>query len=81
MDPRNIGRKPSPFVCQNCKEGKCIECVDILRILYTSDMICKCKRRGHSGEPSDEQILDPTTGDVYAKALVIKRNGRVQRPE
>ena len=77
MDTGNVGRKPTPFVCKNCSAGKCIECVDVLRVTYTDNLICKCRRKDHSGEVTDEQLLDPETGIVYAKALMVGPGGNI----
>jgi hypothetical protein len=65
------------FVCSNCHNGNCFECVDVLRMVYTDETICRCTRRGHDGEPNSQQILDPETGAVYAPGLVVSEDGEV----
>ena len=67
------------MVCSNCKAGRCEECVDILRILYTDKMICECTRKNHNGEPRDQQILDPESGTVYGPGLTVSEDGEVKR--
>lgn len=72
-------QKPDPrdMTCPNCKLGFCEGCVDVLRSVYTDEMICTCRRAGHLGEPTSEQILDPETGTVYAPGMTIDELGRV----
>lgn len=69
----------SNMVCTRCSAGKCEECVDILRMVYTDKTICTCTRQGHSGEPRDQQILDPDTGAVHAPGMVIDKDGGITR--
>lgn len=71
--------KESTFVCTHCQESRCSECVDILRVIYTNQMICKCKRTEHTGEPVDQQIQDPETGTIYTPGLTVSRDGEVKR--
>lgn len=71
-----LGRQ-STFVCTHCQAGECEECVDILRSLYTENMICMCSRNEHSGEPVLKQIVDPETGTVYAPGLSVTKEGEV----
>lgn len=66
------------FICTNCTDGKCEECVDILRMVYTDETICRCRKRGHAGEPRDSQVLDPETGDVIGPGLKVGLNGEVE---
>lgn len=66
------------MICKPCKDGSCGSCVDILRSVYTDKMICQCDRRGHDGEPINNQILDPETGTVYAPGLEVSANGEVK---
>lgn len=65
------------MLCPNCREGKCTECVDRLRMIYRDDPICTCKRGGHQdamqGEPRRQQIQDPLTGDVYGPGISIHK--------
>lgn len=75
----DIGRRPPPFVCTRCKANQCEQCVDVLRALYSDRMICKCRRKNHNGEPMDQQIADPTTGDVYAPGLVVREDGTIDK--
>jgi hypothetical protein len=67
------------MVCKQCEEGRCEECVDVLRAIYSNNLICKCTRRGHAGEPRDKQIMDPETGTVYAPGLEVSIDGEVKR--
>lgn len=71
----------SLFVCVNCKNGKCGNCVDVLRMVYADKPICRCEKRGHSGEAIDNQIADPETGSVYGPHAVIKEDGTVVTDE
>lgn len=65
------------LVCTNCKKGNCSACVDVLRTLYTDDFICRCTRRGHSGEPNLKQVEDPFTGNIHGPCAVIHPDGKV----
>lgn len=67
-----------PFVCEECKFGACANCVDVLRMVYSDITICQCKRSGHSGDPTDNQIVDPFTGSVHAPGLTVSRDGKVE---
>jgi hypothetical protein len=68
------------MTCPNCHNGDCNNCVDVTRILagYT-DEICQCTRKNHSGEPQQNQILDPETGTVHAPGLTVDIDGKVTR--
>lgn len=63
--------------CTNCKQGKCEECVDVLRSVYTDDTICTCTRKNHSGEPALNQVADPFDGSVHGTAATITQSGEV----
>lgn len=65
------------FVCPKCREDKCVECFDIVRIFANLPAICFCTRRNHSGEPRDNQVADPFTGDVHAPGLTVTYEGEV----
>lgn len=68
------------MTCPKCHEGKCDECVDVARILAGfQNEICQCTRKKHAGEPQAEQILDPSTGTVYAPGLKVSIDGKVTR--
>lgn len=67
----------SVLVCGHCKRGDCNNCVDVLRAIYTDNMICRCTRQGHGGEAINNQILDPETGSVHGPGAVIKADGTV----
>lgn len=67
------------FVCTRCKEDLCDFCVDVLRAVYSQDPICCCRRKGHSGEPIEQQILDPETNAVHTPGLIVHESGRVER--
>lgn len=69
----------SLMVCANCKLGVCEKCVDVLRAVYTDEMICQCKRRNHSGEAVEKQVVDPFTGTVHAPGLTVTVDGEVKR--
>ena len=74
VDRRNM-------ICSSCSHGNCNSCVDVTRILAGyKNMICQCTRAGHSGEPSDQQILDPETGTVHAPSLRVTEDGEIIRP-
>lgn len=72
--------KKEHMTCLNCKMGRCVVCVDVTRYAagFTSS-ICQCSRKDHSGEPRDQQILDPETGTVYAPELEVDIDGKVTR--
>lgn len=69
------------MTCPACKKGECGACVDILRSVYADDLICTCTRKNHLGEPVDQQIKDPFTGDIHAPAAIIRENGEVEVDE
>lgn len=66
------------MVCPQCKADNCEQCVDVLRMAYTDETICQCTRKGHDGEPRDQQILDPETGTVFAPGLSVSQDGEVK---
>lgn len=63
--------------CKNCKNGNCNECVDVLRSVYTDDLICTCTRKNHFGEPADNQVADPFDGSVHGPGAVVSESGEV----
>lgn len=65
------------MTCTPCGRGHCEECVDIIRMLFTKNRICQCTRKGHDGEPINQQIKDPETGTVYAPGLTVTEDGTV----
>ena len=65
------------FTCKNCKDNNCTECVDVLRVVYTDHMICRCSRADHNGEPRDSQIADPISGDIYGPGLRVTKAGEI----
>lgn len=65
------------MVCPSCKKGDCNNCVDVLRTVYSQELICQCTRQGHSGEMNLEQIKDPFNNTVYGPHAVIKEDGTV----
>jgi hypothetical protein len=67
------------MVCKACEVGNCVECIDVLRMVYTNKTICECIRQNHSGEPRDQQILDPESGTVFAPGLKVTIDGTVER--
>ena len=68
------------MTCTNCSLGNCNNCVDVTRYLAGFTMpICQCSRKGHNGEPRDQQILDPETGTVYAPGLEVDIDGKVTK--
>jgi hypothetical protein len=76
-------RIPKNTVCHNCKADNCAECVDVVRILaglYDKyGALCHCRRKGHDGEPADQQILDPEINTVWAPGLHVEEDGTVVR--
>lgn len=84
MSKRKHDQRPAQYlmVCPRCKEDKCEECVDRLRAIYASNLLCKCSRKLHnekmSGEPILNQIRDPETGAVYAPGLEVSQEGEVK---
>lgn len=77
------GRFPpkEPFACSHCKAGNCNKCIDVMRVIYSQELICKCDRPGHSGEPTENQILDPETGAVHGPNVVVSADGQVSFPK
>jgi len=71
--------RADPFVCEGCQYGVCERCIDVLRSIYSKELICKCKRKNHMGEPRDQQILDPETNAVHAPGMIIHEDGEVER--
>lgn len=71
----------SALVCVNCKNGDCYKCVDVLRMVYTDQPICKCERKNHGGEPNEQQVTDPFTGSVFGPHAVINPDGTVVTDE
>ena len=69
------------MVCTNCSIGSCVNCVDVLRSVYSDELICQCTRQGHSGEAIHSQIKDPETGSIYGPHAVIKEDGTVTTDE
>lgn len=65
------------MTCTNCKKGKCEECVDVLRAVYSDEMVCECIRKNHSGDPSENQIVDPFTQSVHGPGAEITVDGEV----
>lgn len=69
------------MICYFCLSGKCNYCDDIMNIILGGKLTCECKRTEHSGEPRDKQILDPTTGEIYAPGLKVTEDGEVKYSE
>lgn len=68
------------LTCSNCHAGKCDKCIDVTRFLAGFEVpICMCKRQNHSGEPINNQILDPETKTVYGLGISVDVNGKVTR--
>lgn len=67
------------MTCPNCKWNNCAECVDVVLILAGRPTVCTCTRRCHSGEPIDQQVLDPFTGTVHAPGLEVAEDGTITR--
>lgn len=67
------------FICTHCSAGDCNNCSDIMRIIVNLPEICQCARPEHSGEPVNQQILDPETGDVHAPGMVIHEDGSIEK--
>lgn len=75
---RNIDGSPmKAFVCTECKNDNCIRCIDVARVVFKMEEICKCRRQNHRGEPRDRQIKDPFTGAVHAPGLRVTKDGEV----
>jgi len=72
--------KKKHLICPPCHNGRCDNCVDVARFLLGfEDRLCECTKKGHDGEPLDQQILDPSTGTVYAPGLKVDIDGKVTR--
>ena len=69
------------MTCPSCRKGNCANCVDVLRAVYSEQMICTCTRQGHAGEAVGNQVADPFTGSVYGPHSVIKEDGTVVSDE
>lgn len=69
------------MICPNCSKGECGGCVDVLRSVYSQELLCQCTRQGHSGEAINNQIQDPETGSIYGPHAVIKEDGTVTTDE
>jgi hypothetical protein len=76
---RPIEKRPPQ--CKACSLGFCAECVDVIRILtgayQTSGPACGCRNDGHDGEPRDQQVKDPFTGDIHGPGMIAKEDGTV----
>lgn len=59
------------FICVHCKLGHCYECIDILRMVYTDEMLCRCTKAKHNGELVEAQIKDPETNTVYGPGMTV----------
>lgn len=68
---------PRQMTCFNCRNGHCENCVDVLRMVYSDEMICTCTRKNHLGEPIANQIKDPESGTVYAPGLTVSELSEV----
>ncbi len=79
--PKAFGqRKPPKFVCTQCQDGNCESCIDVLRaVMQNAQPICKCARRGHDGEPVEQQVSDPFTGSVHGPGLEVTDAGEIRR--
>lgn len=73
--------KKKDMTCPACKKGECGACVDILRSVYTDDLICTCTRQNHLGEPAAQQIRDPFDGSVHGPHVVVSEDGEVKIDE
>lgn len=69
------------MTCKNCQDGNCQNCVDVLRSVYSEELICQCTRKNHGGEAINNQIKDPVSGDVYGPAATITEGGEVKVDE
>lgn len=66
------------WTCEMCQLGVCERCIDVMRyVVGLTDPVCRCKRKGHSGEARDKQIVDPETGTVYGPGLRVTQEGDV----
>lgn len=80
---RNHDQKPDKrfMTCISCREDNCDRCIDRIRAIYSSEMVCTCERQMHvmrrDGEAILNQIKDPETGTVYAPGLSIDTDGTV----
>jgi hypothetical protein len=70
--------KPRDMTCPACKKGECSNCVDILRAIYSEEMICTCTRANHAGEANVEQVLDPFTGSVHGPGATVTADGELE---
>ncbi len=67
------------YICIMCLHGNCENCIDIECIPFSvKETTCNCQRPNHSGEPIDNQILDPKTGAVHGPGLVVENDGTVR---
>lgn len=70
------------MTCSSCVSGLCENCVDRLRLVYSDNPICSCRKGGHedavTGEPRRQQILDPETNSIHTPGLVISPDGDVK---
>lgn len=32
------------FICTHCKNGQCVECIDLKRAVYTTEKVCECPK-------------------------------------
>jgi hypothetical protein len=72
--------KKAHMTCSPCHNGRCDNCVDVARFLLgCDDRICQCTKQNHDGEAVNSQILDPSTGTVYAPGLKVDIDGKVTR--
>lgn len=39
------------FQCMACRTGKCVECIDVIRVCLDLEPRCTCTRKNHRGEP------------------------------
>lgn len=71
---------PDNWQCSACKKGLCDHCIDVARfVVGLNTPICRCKKKNHNGEASDNQIVDPETGTVYGPGLRVTQEGEVLR--
>lgn len=79
--PRDLSGKPlGKWVCSGCKENTCSNCIDVMRVgVLALDPICQCSKPKHSGEPRNNQVMDPITETVYGPELSVDKDGTVHR--
>lgn len=65
------------MTCPSCKRGECTNCPDVLLAALGRSVGCTCTRANHSGEPNQQQIMDPETGTVHAPGLEVGNNGQI----